>query len=200
MERARKTKIGILGGSFDPPHLGHIGLAKTAVEAGAAEKIVFIPAGQAPLRDAPTAAPASRRLAMLKIALSRFPYPHEIDECEIGRGGVSYAIDTAKLLKKRFPEAELRWIVGADHIEKLAKWRDIGELAKIVSFACARRDGFPADAAKVPSGVNVEFFDFAPMPHSSTQIRADLASGKRNLFMLDPAVEKYIVENKLYNS
>lgn len=200
MIQSKKIITGILGGSFDPIHLGHIKLAESALKSGIIDEIFFIPASQAPLRDAPVRVSASQRLQMLKIALANFEYPYTIEECEIQRGEVSYAIDTAKFLSEKYPNREFKWIVGADHIAKLSKWKDIDNLSKIVSFICAKRIEFDADTSVLPTSVKLEFFDFLPVPHSSTKIRENLADGKRNLFMLDQNVEKFILENKLYNT
>ena len=200
MAESKKIITGILGGSFDPIHLGHIKLAQSAIESGKIDEVFFIPAAQAPLRDAPVRVSAEQRLAMLKIALANFNYPCKIEDCEIQRGEISYAIDTAKFLSAKYPDRTFKWIVGADHIAKLDKWKDIAELSKIVSFICAKRIEFNADISMLPPCVKLEFFDFSPVPHSSTAIRNDLANKKRNLFMLDQHVEKFILENKLYNT
>ncbi len=200
MGTANGQTLGVMGGSFDPVHLGHIMLARAAVETGTVDKIVFVPAFQAPLRDAPVRSSARNRLDMLSIALRNFTPPHSISTFEITRGGTSYAIDTAKHLAAENPQKDIIWIVGADHIAKLPKWHKIEKLSKIVSFACATREGFDADISHLPSFVKLEFFDFAPVPHSSTEIRNALARGERHLNMLDPEVENYILKNKLYNT
>ncbi len=193
------TNIGILGGSFDPVHIGHLKLAKAAVDTKVVDKIFFIPAAQAPLRDSTNRASTEDRLNMLKIALEKFPAPYLIETCEIERGQISYAIDTARELQKKYPDCNFKWIIGTDHIAKLSKWKNIDELSKIVSFACAKREGFDDDKSQLPENVHLEFFDFTPVPHSSTQIREELAKGKKNLFMLDQNVENYIIIHKLYN-
>lgn len=189
-----------MGGSFDPVHLGHIMLARAAVETNTVDEVVFVPAFQAPLRDAPVHSSAQNRLDMLSIALRNFAPPHSISTFEITRGGTSYAIDTAKHLAAENSGKDIIWIVGADHIAKLPKWYEIGKLSKIVSFACAAREGFDADTSRLPSFIRLKFFDFAPVPHSSTEIRNALARGARHLNMLDPEVENYILKNKLYNT
>lgn len=200
MGASKKQTLGIMGGSFDPIHLGHIMLARAAVETGTVDEIVFVPAFQAPLRDAPVRSSAQNRLDMLSIALRNFAPPHYISTFEMERGGTSYAIDTAKYLAEENPKKDIIWIVGADHIAKLPKWHEIEKLSEIVSFACAVREGFSADTSHLPSFIKLEFFDFTPVPHSSTEIRNALARGERHLNMLDPEVENYILKNKLYNT
>ena len=200
MGTAKRQTLGVMGGSFDPVHLGHIMLARAAVETNTVDEVVFVPAFQAPLRDAPVHSSAQNRLDMLSIALRNFAPPHSISTFEITRGGTSYAIDTVKHLAAENSGKDIIWIVGADHIAKLPKWYEIGELSKIVSFACAAREGFDADTSRLPSFIRLKFFDFAPVPHSSTEIRNALARGARHLNMLDPEVENYILKNKLYNT
>ncbi len=196
----KKINVGIFGGSFDPIHIGHLKLAQAAIENRVVDEILFVPAAQAPMRDASARASTADRLRMLEIALEKFSYPYKIDTCEIERGEISYAIDTAKELAKKYPNKKFKWIIGADHIAKLSSWKNIEELSKIVSFACAQRIGFDSDTSLLPKELKLEFFDFTPIPHSSTQIRKDLSDGKKNLFMLDANVEEYILKHKLYNT
>ena len=184
----QSKRLGILGGSFDPVHLGHIALAQSAFDDGRVDEIVFVPAAQAPMRDAPVRAASGHRLKMLEIAASKLPFPHSACTFELDRGGISYAVDTVKFLSEKYPQKRLRWILGGDHI------------AKLHGFICARRDGFDADTSKLPPSLHFEFFAFAPLPYSSTEIRARLARGEKNLKMLDPDVESYIFKNKLYNT
>jgi len=191
-------KTGILGGSFDPVHSGHIELARAACKEAKLDEIIFVPARQAPLRDAPVKAKDADRLAMLNIALKDFECPHKIETCELDRRGISYSVDTAKYLKNKYPGGALYWIIGSDHLAKLRFWRNIETLATLVSFLCAKRPNYPCDRSEVPSFVNVKFFDFAPMPHNSTQIRNALESGEDAENMLDPNVKKYILDNKIY--
>ena len=196
----QSKRLGILGGSFDPVHLGHIALAQSAFDDGRVDEIVFVPAAQASMRDAPVRAASVHRLKMLEIAASKLPFPHSACTFELDRGGISYAVDTVKFLSEKYPQKRLRWILGGDHIAKLHGWKDIDAIAKLADFICARRDGFDADTSKLPPSLHFEFFAFAPLPHSSTEIRARLARGEKNLKMLDPDVESYIFKNKLYNT
>ena len=194
----KNTRIGILGGSFDPIHKAHLAIAESAYEQSGLSKIIFIPAKQAPLRDAPVRAQDADRLAMLKLALRNFKYPYEIDEFEIRRHQTSYSIDTALHLSNKYPGAELCWIIGADHIGKLSQWKQIEKLGKIISFICAVRNGYDTDETLIPQGVKLEFIDFAPLPYSSTEIRNRLKNGLDCDLMLDPSVKKYILEHRLY--
>jgi nicotinate-nucleotide adenylyltransferase len=200
MNESDKDSIGILGGSFDPVHLGHLKLAQAAVETGCVNEVIFVPAAQAPLRDEGVRASPAHRAEMLKIALESFKYKNEVCLFEIRRGGISYTVDTAEFLRRQYPQKKLKWIIGADHIAKLPQWKNIGRLAEIVSFICGARENFNADTSILSDNIKVEFFKFKPIPHSSTLIREYLKNGKRNLNMLDPKVENYIFKHKLYNT
>ncbi len=192
------TRIGILGGSFDPVHKAHLALAESACKQAGLSRVIFIPAKQAPLRDAPVRASDIDRLAMLKLALRGFKYPYKIDEFEISRPQTSYSIDTALHLSQKYPGAELFWIIGADHVGKLSRWKQIGELGKIISFICAARNGYDTDKTLIPQGVKLEFINFTPLPYSSTEIRARLENGLNCDLMLDPRVKEYILKHRLY--
>ena len=190
--------IGILGGSFDPVHNAHMKLAEAARRQCALDKLIFVPARQAALKDCPAAAPAAHRLEMLKIAASRLDFAFEIDEFELSRGGVGYSIDTALHLRGIYPNARLIWIIGSDHIGKLAQWKDIERLCSIVEFACARRPGYSLSADGAPKCARISFIDFDPLDISSTAARKAIAVKKNAESMLDIAVISYINKHKLY--
>src|SRR5579862_307336 len=126
-------KIGLFGGSFDPVHLGHLLVARAACEEAGLDRLFFIPAAQSPFKPGVSTAPAAERLRLLRLALAG-QCKYEIDEQEIKRGGVSYTIDTVRDYARRFPGAELFYLIGADHVPALAKWREAAELARLVEF------------------------------------------------------------------
>ena len=196
MRMSAKHKIGILGGSFDPIHKAHIGLANAACTKLGLDKIVFVPTHQAPLRDAPTLTPDSHRIAMLRLSLESFPFPWEICDYEIRKGGTGYSIDTAKYLQS-CEDAEYFWIIGSDHLSKLSKWKDIEELSKLATFVCAPREGFGFPISEAPKCAKIIPLDFGPLPDSSTFVRGARSLEQLHL-MLDKPVAAYILKNKLY--
>src|SRR5438876_9423517 len=123
--------IGLFGGSFDPVHLGHLLMAQAAREELKLERLFFIPAAQSPFKPEQTAAPAHERLRLLRLALAGKTWC-EIDEQEIKRSGVSYTIDALRDYARRFPVAQLFYLIGADNVQHLPKWRAASELAKLV--------------------------------------------------------------------
>jgi nicotinate-nucleotide adenylyltransferase len=133
-------KIGILGGSFDPPHLGHLLLAQDAAEFLALDKVLFIPAAAAPLKPAGPTAPAESRLAMIRAAVAAHGQPAwEVSDWEIRQGGTSYSYHTAQYLRTLHPDAELYWLIGADQLRQLDHWHRAAELCELVQFAIADR-------------------------------------------------------------
>src|SRR5438552_18193459 len=133
-------RIGLLGGSFNPVHLGHLLVAQAAREELQLSRLFFIPAAQSPFKPDLTLAPAEQRLRLLRLALAG-QTDCEIDDQEINRGGVSYTIDTVRDYAGRFSGAQLFYLIGADHVPELTKWRDAGELAKLIEFVVISRPG-----------------------------------------------------------
>jgi len=198
-QMSQKILTGILGGTFDPVHKAHTELAAAAYARAHLDEIFFAPAHIAPLRDAPPQASDSQRLAMLKIAIDKLPFPRQIELFEMERENVGYSIDTARHLIKKYPNRKFYWIIGADHIAKLKQWKDISELCKLVEFVCAARSSCDINPSDIPVGAKIKFIDFDDMPHSSTLIRESLQKGTRQNFMLDEGVLKYILKYKLYD-
>src|SRR5258706_13970553 len=121
-------KIGLFGGSFDPVHVGHLLVAETAREELQPSRLFFIPRGQSPFKTDTVPAPAEQRLRLLRLALAG-QADCEIDDQEIRRGGVSFTIDTIRDYARRFPGTPLAYLIGADHVPQLPKWREANELA-----------------------------------------------------------------------
>lgn len=137
-------KIGIMGGSFDPVHKGHLSIARDALAGVPLDKVLFVPAAQAPLKAVSARAPSEDRLEMLRLAVLDLPDDgcFEVCDFEIEKGGMSYSLDTARELRRRFAGDELFWIIGADQAERLGEWRGIRALAELVEFVVMRRPGF----------------------------------------------------------
>jgi nicotinate-nucleotide adenylyltransferase len=167
-------KIGLYGGSFDPVHLGHLLVAQAAVEELGLDKLFFIPAAQSPFKPENKPAPDTIRLQLLRIALAG-KTNCEIDEQEIQRGGVSYTVDTLRDYAKKFPGAEIFYLIGADNAAKLNEWREPAELAKMAEFvAVPRPGGAPAFFPLPFRGRTLKGF---PFDVSSSQIRARVKAG-----------------------
>ena len=133
-------KLGLFGGSFDPVHIGHLLVAQAAVEELALTRLFFIPAAQSPFKPDNKPAPDAARLQLLRLALAG-KTDCEVDDQEIRRGGISYTVDTLRDYARRFPQAELFYIIGLDNVAKLPEWREPVELARLTEFVAMPRPG-----------------------------------------------------------
>ena len=189
------TRIGLFGGSFDPVHLGHLLVAQAAREEFKLDRVFFIAAAQSPLKPDHTAARAELRLRMLRLALAG-ETKCEVDDREIRRGGPSYTIDTVRSYRGRFPNATLFYIIGADHVPLLPKWRASDELAALVEFLVVPRPGDPPLAAKAPFRLHA--LVGTPFAVSSTDIRARVKAGRSIQHLVPPPVAEVIRNSALY--
>lgn len=190
-------KIGFMGGSFDPVHFGHLVAAQDAYERGGLDRLVFVPAAQAPLKPGVVQASAEARLAMLRAALdgdARF----EISDYEVKAGGVSYTIDTVRHMKTRFPGAELAWVVGADQLERLHLWRQIGELVTLVEFIVLARPGWANAAREDIRGLHLRWCEGHLLEISSTEVRERVRADLPVDYLIPHKTVEYIREPRLY--
>jgi len=188
-------RLGIYGGSFDPVHNAHLLVAQAAVEELQLDRLIFVPAAQSPFKPASQPAPANVRLILLRLALAGHP-ECEVDECEIRRGGVSYTIDTVRELRERHPGAEFFYLIGADHVASLPKWKAADELAGLIQFVAVPRPGLPSVEWPSPfRGLALRGF---PLGVSSSEIRDRVRTGKRIDLLVPPPVAEAIANNRLY--
>lgn len=189
------NRIGLFGGSFDPVHLGHLLVAQAACEECDLSRLVFIPAAQSPFKSAAPLAPAPERLRLLRLALAGNPR-YAVDDQEIRRGGISYTIDTVREYVGRFPGATLFYLIGADHVPQLVKWRNANELATLIEFLAIPRPGAPPPDFPAPfRGRALQGF---PLAVSASQIRDRIRRGLPIDLLVPGAVAEAIRNNRLY--
>ena len=169
-------KAGILGGTFDPVHLGHLVVAQDVLESLALDYIFFLPTSQNPLKPAAPVATGSERLAMLELAVERIENAGILD-LELKAGGINYTFDSACALQRHLPETAITWIIGADQVSDLPRWHRIDDLAEMIEFAYLDRPGYPVSLPQVP-GLRLHRVAGHGMEISSSEIRA---SEKRSL-------------------
>lgn len=188
-------RIGLFGGSFNPVHLGHLLVAQAACEECQIERLFFIPAAQSPFKpDVPLAA-ASERLRLLRLALAgRSQYV--VDDQEIVRGGISYSIDTVRDYARRMPDAQCFYLIGADHVRQLPKWREAHQLAALVEFLIIPRPG--EVLAPLPEPFRGRPLQGFPLAVSSSQIRERIRAGRSIAGLVPWAVAEAIRNNRLY--
>ncbi len=188
-------RIGLFGGSFDPVHCGHLLMARAAMEEAHLERMIFIPAAQSPFKPDGTSTPATLRAAMLRQALAG-QAEFEVDELEMHRGGVSYTIDTVQEFQRRHPKARFWYLIGADHVPLLPKWRNAPELARLVEFLVIPRPGEPP--APLPEPFRGQVLKGFPFGVSSTKIRERVKAGLPIDHLVPPVVAETIRNNRLY--
>ena len=192
--------IGILGGTFDPPHAGHVAAAVAAHRQLGLAEVRVIPAGQAPLRSGAPVASAADRAAMCRLAFGEHPWA-VVDEREIRREGTSWSIDTARELAKEFPDTQRIWILGADQLARLDRWKDIAELCRLVEFAVLSRDGISTmPPASLAAMVRLTVLRAPPVQVSSTALREALRRGDSARNGLPLSVARHIDEHSLYQA
>jgi nicotinate-nucleotide adenylyltransferase len=190
-------RIGLYGGSFDPVHLGHLLVAQAAQEEMKLDRIFFIPAARSPFKPDREISPDSARLQMLRLALAGRTYC-EVDPQELSRGGISYSIDTVRDYAKRFGGAELFYLIGADHVSQLPKWRDANDLATLVTFLVIPRPGQPS--ASAPPPFHAQSLRGFPIGLSASEIRERVRQKLPVDLLVGPAVAEAIIHNALYLS
>jgi nicotinate-nucleotide adenylyltransferase len=195
IQTAAMQRIGLFGGSFDPVHCGHLLVAQAAMEELGLARLFFIPAAQSPLKPPNAHAPALERLRLLRLALagqSRW----EIDPQEVQRGGVSFTIDTVRDYAARFAGAELFYLIGADNVSQLPRWREAAALAQAVEFVVVPRPG--EAPPETPGGFRLRRLAGFPMGVSSSQIRARVRAGLPVEGLVPAAVAEAIRNSGLY--
>jgi nicotinate-nucleotide adenylyltransferase len=193
-------RLGIYGGTFDPVHIGHLLLARDALEQCKLDAVLFVPCAQSPLKQHRALAGAAPRMAMLKAALRGEPR-FWLSRCELDRPAPSYSVDTAREIREAFPRARLFWLLGYDQWAQLDQWHEPDELRRLVRFIrFPRLDGGRISApAKRTAGV-------MDLPHprridiSATEIRRRVKSRLPIDHLVPSAVAALIRRRGLYRS
>lgn len=203
-------RLIFFGGSFDPVHHGHLIVARAVAEQLGFDRVVLVPAGHSP-HKIKIYASAADRLAMLKLAVEGQSI-FEVSDVELVRPGPSYTIDTLQEFRLRHAHARLAWIIGADMLADLPKWRQAKELVEQFELVIAARPGNGEKLEKALANMEQAFGpqrtarirqSVAPTPLidvSSTDIRDRLARGKSIAYLVPPSVNRYIDEHGLYRS
>lgn len=182
-------KIGLFGGSFDPIHHGHLIMARDAVELLGLDRVIFIPANFSPHKVGRPPAPSRLRCEMVEAAIFGEPR-FSMDDCEAGRPGPSFAVDTVELMRRRFPQASLFYFIGEDNVAALHTWREIDRLKELASFVVfARGHGKACEDFPVISR-NIDI--------SSTDIRNRIAHGLSVRYLLPESVCAILARHQLY--
>jgi nicotinate-nucleotide adenylyltransferase len=193
----RLKRIGILGGTFNPIHIGHLILAEQSRQLLHLNKVIFVPTYISPHKSSKFLAPAHTRYQMVSLAVKNNPY-FEVSDLELVRGGISYSIETVRRLKTTFPQTRLFFITGSDFLDGFSTWKDIEELSKICKFVIAQRPGYEYRQLRKKMLKNIQKIYVSALDISSTQIRRRIKSGQSIRYLVSEEVRGYILQKKLY--
>ncbi|MCR4434675.1 MAG: nicotinate-nucleotide adenylyltransferase [Clostridiales bacterium] len=203
----KNLRIGILGGTFDPVHYGHLIIAETIREKFNLDKVLFVPSGHPPHKAGLNVTEARHRFNMVRAAILSNPC-FEISDIEMKKAGYGYTVDTMTQLREKYRSGtDLYFILGADVVRDLLKWKDCEKLFSLCEFIIALRPGYMIDklreeieCLKQGHGARINITDTPVIGISSTEIREKAANGGSIKYLVPEAVEQYIWENNLYNA
>jgi nicotinate-nucleotide adenylyltransferase len=197
-------RIGVLGGAFNPPHIGHMVLAQEALVQLELERVLLMPMGDAPHREIVDDPGREARLELCEAAASG-DGRMEVSRLEVEREGPSYTVDTLEALRSERPDDELFWILGGDQAANLRSWRDPERVVELATIAATergawRRAGIFAEASHLAGSGRLVFFEMPPIGLSSTMIRRRVGRGEPVKYLVPDAVAELIAARGLYGT
>ena len=199
----RPARLGIMGGTFDPIHIGHLACAEQAREAFELAAVVFIPAGNPVFKKDRAVTPAADRLEMCRLATRSNP-AFDVSAIEIERGGDTYTVDTLRQLRAHYPNnVELRFITGADAVASIVAWRESAAIADLARLIAVTRPGYALSderRALIEGRGNfaVDYLEITSLAVSSSDLRRRVAAGASIRYLTMQRVFDYIREKRLY--
>ena len=196
-------KLGVVGGTFDPIHIGHVAMAEAGADCAGLDRVLLIPASVPPHRTGATA-PAEDRLEMSRLAAAGHPRL-EVSDVELRRPGPSYTVDTLIALAAERPDADLHLLLGWDAAREIGSWRSPEEVMRLARLVIVSRPGYPAPTERDLRAAGIDpartILCDVPTPDvESTEVRRRLHQPGRSLAgLLDPAVEEYVRHRHLYS-
>ena len=188
-------RIGVLGGSYNPPHIGHLLIASDAFEALSLDRLLIVPAHLNPLKGFDSSSPsASQRLEMVQLAFGNDPR-FEVTSMEIDRGGLSYTVETLETLSAKTPGAELILLLGMDSFKSFGQWKHPERIRELAQLAVITRGDSSVSMPEDVTPVTTRRIDV-----SSSEIRARIAAGRSIKGFVSESVESFIAAAKLYAS
>lgn len=198
-----RTRIGVLGGTFDPIHNGHLAIASAAFNVLELTRVLFVPAARPWIKESGAGGDVSsisHRVAMVKLAIEGRE-GFDLSKVDVERGGLSYSVDTISDLREEYGHAaELLLILGADALEELPRWREPERLATMCTLVCVGRPGagLPEELSPGHPGREAQFVSGPMLQVSATDIRARVADGASLEGLVTPSVAAYIRQHGLY--
>ncbi|WP_062079104.1 nicotinate-nucleotide adenylyltransferase [Demequina globuliformis] len=187
-------RIGVLGGTFDPIHHGHLAAASEVCAALDLDRMLLVPTNVQPFKTDVTSAPAHHRLEMCRLAVKgdeRFG----VSAVDVDRGGVTYTVDTLRDLGREYPDAQLYFVTGADALERFSQWRDAHVLSTLATFVGVTRPGHSLGQSDTPHSL----VEVPALAVSSTDVRRRVGAGAPIRYLVPRAVADYIAQHDLYS-
>ncbi|PRY57971.1 MULTISPECIES: nicotinate-nucleotide adenylyltransferase [Glycomyces] len=198
MNELAVRRIGVFGGTFDPPHLGHLVAASEAAFECGLDEVVFVPAGDPWQKAHIKVTDAAARLEMTRLAVDSDPM-FRVSTCDIDREGATYAVDTVADVRAEYEgDVDLFFIIGADSLENLHTWHRVEDLVRSVKFIALNRPGHSRREVDTSFGIQVEFIDMPAVDLSSTECRQRVRDGQPVRYLVPDAVAAFIEERGLY--
>ena len=201
-----QTSVGILGGTFDPVHRGHLEIARRAMDEAALERVIFIPAAQPRLKSGEPSASPQQRLEMLRLAVGKTP-GFEVSDIELHRNGPTLTVETLRELRRQLgDDVALRFILGLDALARFDQWVEPERVVQLARLLAVSRPGYtgfdwPGFYARNPYAEGrVDCLDSTAIDVSASELRGRIAAGASVSGLLPTAVEQYIQENRLYKA
>jgi nicotinate-nucleotide adenylyltransferase len=187
-------RVGLFGGTFDPPHLGHLAIAEWAREQLRLDRVVFMPAGMPPHKRRRDLSSAAARVAMTRLAV-RGNRHFTVSTLEVSRRGPSFTVDTLRSLKSRYRGARLYLLIGEDSLNDFGSWHEPGEILRRATLAVAIR---PGAGRRARAAREATWLENPGLHISSSAIRARVRAGHSARYLVPDPVARYIARNRLY--
>ncbi len=197
MKQHRPARIGIFGGTFNPPHVGHLIVGESVREQLKLDKIIFVPSYISPHKRKGEETLASHRLKMVQTAIRNNSF-FSVSDIEIKRKGTSYTYETLEILRKEYQGAKIFFIIGIDNFAEFHTWRKPQRIAELATLVVMNRPMEAEDTGRKRLRSTTEFVEVPDIQVSSTEIRRRVKEGKSIRFLVPEAVERYIARMKLY--
>ncbi|MDH5759766.1 MAG: nicotinate-nucleotide adenylyltransferase [Gemmatimonadota bacterium] len=198
-DRPDPSRLGVFGGTFDPPHVGHLAVAADVAASAGLDRVLWIPAGAPPHKEGADVAPAAVRVEMVRAAVSGDPL-FAVSDVEVARPGPSYTVDTLRRLGELYPGSELFLLIGGDQFRHLDTWRAPGEIFRLATVLVMDREGEVAAGAPPPlaDAASALFVPVTRVDVSSTEIRRRVREGRSIRYLVPGGVEEIIRRESLY--
>lgn len=196
---SNKLRVGVMGGTFDPIHHGHLVAASEAAHRFGLDEVVFVPTGEPWQKAGRKISPAEDRYLMTVIATAANPR-FTVSRADIDRAGPTYTIDTLRDLRGDYPDADLYFITGADALSSIMSWHDWEDMFALAEFVGVTRPGYELTEDMLPAGIQerVHLLDIPAMAISSTDCRERAAAGRPVWYLVPDGVVQYIAKHRLY--